>query len=144
MKTHISLKDNFRKHIEIYKGLSLKTEILINPTSPSTKIQLRYCDDFMSRLKGLMFSKQIPMDHGIIMVEKKESRINTSIHMMFMRFDLTVLWLDKELVVVDKVLAKKWFPIYFPKAQAQYVVELHADQYPNYSIGDQLFLQTAQ
>ncbi len=94
----------------------------------------------MSKLKGLMLSKQIPMDYGIILVENNESKINTSIHMMFMNFNLTVLWLDKELVVVDKVLAKKWFPIYFPKAQAQYVVELHSDQFPNFSIGDQLFL----
>jgi len=87
-----------------------------------------------------MFSKQIPLDQGIILVENKESKINTSIHMMFMNYNLTVLWLDEKLVVVDKVLAKRWFPIYFPKAQAQYVVELHSAQFPNFAIGDQLFL----
>jgi len=87
-----------------------------------------------------MFSRQIPVDQGIILVEHKESKINTSIHMMFMNFDLTVLWLDRDLVVVDKVLAKKWVPIYFPKTRAQYVVELHSNQIANFSIGDQLFL----
>ncbi|MGB4595325.1 MAG: DUF192 domain-containing protein [Anaerolineaceae bacterium] len=118
----------------------MKTRILTNPASPFTKIQIKYCENFMSKLKGLMFSKQIPLDEGIILVENKESKINTSIHMMFMNFDLTVLWLDKELVVVDKVLAKRWVPIYFPKSQAQYVVELHSKQFRYFSIGDQLFL----
>ncbi len=87
-----------------------------------------------------MFSRQIPVDEGIILVENRESKINTSIHMMFMNFDLTVLWLDRDLVVVDKVLAKRWVPIYFPKTRAQYVVELHSNQIANFSIGDQLLL----
>jgi uncharacterized membrane protein (UPF0127 family) len=118
----------------------LKTGILLNPSSPSTKIHIKYCDNFLSKAKGLMFSKQIPLDQGIILVEKKESKINTSIHMMFVNFNLCILWLDKNLVVVDKVLAKKWFPIYFPKVQAKYVVEMHPNQFPNFTIGDKLFL----
>ena len=91
-----------------------------------------------------MFSRQIPVDHGIILVEYNESKINTSIHMMFMNFDLSVLWLNKDLVVVDKVLAKRWVPIYLPKTRAQYVVELHSNQITNFSIGDQLFLTDTQ
>jgi len=122
----------------------LKTGILTNQTLPSTKIQIKFCESFTSRLKGLMFSKQIPLDQGIILVENKESKINTSIHMMFMNFNLAVLWLDKELVVVDKVLAKKWVPIYIPKFRAKYVVELHSNQFSNFSIGDQLVLSDLQ
>lgn len=121
-------------------GKILKTGSLINQTLPSAKIQIKFCESFISRLKGLMFSKQIPLDQGIILVENKESKINTSIHMMFMNFNLTVLWLDKELVVVDKVLAKRWVPIYLPKFRAKYVVELHSNQFSNFSIGDQLVL----
>ena len=125
-------------------GKILRTGILINQTLPSVKIQIKFCESFISRLKGLMFSKQIPLDQGIILVENKESKINTSIHMMFMNFDLTVLWLDKELVVVDKVLAKRWVPIYLPKFRAKYVVELHSNQFSNFSIGDQLVLSDLQ
>jgi uncharacterized membrane protein (UPF0127 family) len=129
-----------RKHF----GKSVKTRILINQTSPSAKIQVKFCESFLSRLKGLMFSKQIPLDQGIILVENKESKVNTSIHMMFMNFNLAVLWLDKELVVVDKVLAKRWVPIYMPKFRAKYVVELHSNQFSNFSIGDQLVLSDLQ
>ena len=91
-----------------------------------------------------MFTKQMPLDHGIILAEKKESRVDTAIHMMFMNFDITVLWLNKELAVVDKALAKRWVPIYLPKIRAKYVVELHASQFSNFSIGDRLSLTDLQ
>ncbi len=31
--------------------------------------------------------------------------MNSSIHMLFMNYAITVIWLDRDLVVVDKVLA---------------------------------------
>jgi uncharacterized membrane protein (UPF0127 family) len=89
-----------------------------------------------------MFSRQLKQGSGIILVENSESRINTSIHMMFMNYDLTVLWLDKNLVIVDKILAKKWRLFYLPKKPAQYVVELHQSKFADYSIGDQLVFFT--
>ena len=87
-----------------------------------------------------MFTKKIEMDDGIIIAEKKESIALTSIHMMFMNYDITVLWLDKAMVIVDMVLAKKWKLIYVPKKPAQYVVELHPSKLSEYSIGDRLDL----
>lgn len=87
-----------------------------------------------------MFAKTLNPDQGVILVEDTESRINTSIHMLFMNFDLTILWVDAEMIVVDKVLAKKWVPFYFPKVPAQYVIELHSSQFPHFSIGDKLVM----
>ena len=113
---------------------------LIKSSSPFTVVNVKYCDTFWSKLIGLMLSRELKSDHGIILVEDNETRINTSIHMMFMNYDLTVLWLDKELVIVDKVLARKWIPFYFPKKPAQYVVELHPSKFSDYSIGDKIIL----
>lgn len=101
-------------------------------------ITVKYCDTFFNKFAGLMFSKELAEDQGIIIVEQNESRINTSIHMMFMNFDLTILWLDKNKVIVDKVLAKKWAPFHFPKQPAQYVIEMHQSKFSEYSIGDRL------
>jgi len=89
-----------------------------------------------------MFSRKLKLDHGVILVDKNETRINTSIHMMFMNYDITVLWLDKQMVIIDKVLARKWVPIYIPKKPAQYVIELHHSKFSEYSIGDKLILIT--
>jgi uncharacterized membrane protein (UPF0127 family) len=60
--------------------------------------------------------------------------------MMFMNCAITVLWLIKDFVVVDKVLAKKWRPAYIPEKPAQYVVELHQDKFLDFNIGDLLIL----
>ena len=87
-----------------------------------------------------MFSKEIEPDRGIILVNRAESRLDSAIHMLFMRYDLTVLWLSRDQVIVDKVLARKWHPIYLPKKPAQYVLEIHPDEYANFAIGEQLEL----
>jgi uncharacterized membrane protein (UPF0127 family) len=62
--------------------------------------------------------------------------------MLFMNYDITALWLDKDLVIVDKVLAKRWRPFYKSQKPAQYVVELHRDRFPDYQIGEQLQLHS--
>ena len=108
--------------------------------SPYTAVTVKYCDTFWSRFLGLMFSRNLKHDCGVILVENKESRINTSIHMMFMNYDITALWLDKQMVIVDKVLAKKWAPFYIPKKPAQYIIELHHSKFSAYSIGDKLVM----
>jgi len=105
-----------------------------------TIVNVKYCDTFWSKFIGLMFSRELKPDYGLILVEKNETRMNTAIHMLFMKYDLTILWLDKQMVIVDKVVAKKWVPIYFPKKPAQYVVELHHSKFSEYSIGDKLIL----
>jgi len=118
----------------------MKTVKLSQSSSPHSVVNLKYCDAFGSKLIGLMFTKELKPDHGIIMVEEQESKINTSIHMMFMNYDLTVLWLDAQMVVVDKVLARKWMPFYISKKPAKYVVELHSEHFADYAIGEQLIL----
>lgn len=85
-----------------------------------------------------MLTKELPQDGGIMIVEKAESKVNTSIHMMFMNYDITVLWLNKEMVVVDKVLAKKWAFFYGPKMPAQYILEIHASRFDDFEVGDKL------
>ena len=85
-----------------------------------------------------MLTEELPQDGGIMIAESGESKVNTSIHMMFMNYDITVLWLNKEMVVVDKVLAKKWALYYGPKEPAQYILEIHPSRYDDFEIGDQL------
>ena len=115
--------------------------VTLRKTTPEDEHYLvKYCDTFHSKLIGLMFSKALQQDQGIILVEKTESRLNTSIHMFFVNYDITTLWLDRNMVVVDKVLAKRWRPMYIPKKPAQCVVELHRDNYSKFTIGDVLIL----
>jgi len=118
----------------------MKNVVIRKVSSPDAVVTVKCCDSFFSKLMGLLFSKELGQDSGLIFIEKNETRINTAIHMLFMNFDITVLWLDKNRVVVDKVLAKKWAPMYVPKKPAQFVLELHYSKINEYSVGDQLEL----
>jgi len=116
----------------------LKTLKLYPASSPKRVVHVQRCDSFFSRLRGLMFTSELPADGGILLADKAESRSNSAIHMFFMGYDITVLWLDKNRVIVDKAQAKRWRPFYMPKQPAQYVVELHRDRYDDYVIGEKM------
>lgn len=97
-----------------------------------------YCDTFLCRLRGLMFLPRLARDEGLLLVEKRDSRLDTSIHMLFVPFDIAVFWINSTFIVVDKVIAKSWKPAYVPKAGAKYTLELHPDRWGDYEIGDKV------
>ena len=117
----------------------MHSKYLSNPTS-NTTLHAVFAVSFFSKLAGLMFRTSIPVDTCLILSERYESIINTSIHMLFMRFDIGVIWLSRDLKVLDKKIAKKWRPAYFSRLPAQYVIELHPSQLENFSIGDKLII----
>jgi len=97
-----------------------------------------FCDSFLCRLRGLMFRARLDRDAGLLLVEQSDSRVNTSIHMFFVPFDLAVFWINSEMTVVDKVIAKSWRPAYISKADARYTLEIHPDRFGNYEVGDKV------
>jgi uncharacterized membrane protein (UPF0127 family) len=92
----------------------------------------------MSRFRGLMFEKHLEPDSGILLVEDMESKINTTIHMFFMNFDIAVIWINSKQVVVDTTLARRWRPFYAPSGPARYTLETHPDRLADFKIGDHL------
>jgi uncharacterized membrane protein (UPF0127 family) len=116
----------------------MKTIYIIDNDQPEIKITASWCQSFFSKLKGLMFVASLPDHTGIILVDSAESRINTAIHMFFMNFDITTVWINAKKQVVDVVYAKKWAPFYMSKKPAQYVLEINASHINDFHIGDQL------
>lgn len=102
-----------------------------------------YCDSFLCRLRGLTFRSRIAADEGLLLVEKRDSRLDASIHMFFVPFDLAVFWIDSGKTVVDKVLARSWKPAYFPRQPARYILELHPDRWDDYQVGHTVEFQDA-
>jgi uncharacterized membrane protein (UPF0127 family) len=99
-------------------------------------LQIKYCDTFFTQLRGLTFRARLGRDEGLLLVGKRDSRLDSSIHMLFVPFDLSVIWINSALQVVDKVLAKSWRPAYFSKMPAKYVLEIHPERWGNFEIGD--------
>ncbi len=97
---------------------------------------IKYCDTFFTQLRGLTFRSSLARDEGLVLVGMRDSRLESSIHMLFVPFDLSVIWIDSKMQVVDKVLAKSWRPAYFSKRPARYVLEIHPDRWGDFEIGD--------
>ena len=121
-------------------------QVLIhNRTRPGgAPLHAQSCDTFLGRLRGLMFRRAIGPREGLLMVQPSADRLNAAIHMLFMHFDITVVWADPSLRVVDVRLAKRWRPAYMPCAAALYVLETHPDRLHDYEIGDQLAIEPCE
>ncbi|MEW6287146.1 MAG: DUF192 domain-containing protein [Chloroflexota bacterium] len=117
--------------------------ILVQNTTRTieTPPRIRYCDTFFSQLRGFTFRARLAPDEGLLLVGRRDSRLDSSIHMLFVWFDLAVIWINSQMQVVDKVLAKSWHPAYFPKRPAQYVLEIHPARWEDYQIGDTVKFQ---
>ncbi|MBI3738069.1 MAG: DUF192 domain-containing protein, partial [Chloroflexi bacterium] len=74
----------------------------------ATPPRIKFCDSFLCRLRGLMFRSRLFPDEGLLLVIGCDSRADSSIHMFFVPFDLAVFWINSEMEVVDKALAKSW------------------------------------
>lgn len=86
-------------------------------------LRARLCDTFLCRLRGLTFRRALPEDVGLLFVESAESRVATSIHMLFVFFSIGVVWLAADGTVVDAKLALPFRPYYAPRAPAKYYLE---------------------
>ncbi len=117
----------------------MKSIQITNLTHPDIKpILAKYCHTFFCQLRGLMFTRSLPENHGLLLVQSSESRVNASIHMMFMWMDLAVIWINKDLRVVDTVLARRWKLAYLPNQPAKYVLEANVSNLGDFNIGDQV------
>lgn len=83
-----------------------------------------------------MFKTSMDPFSGLFFPGNSETRVNSAIHMFFVNFNLAVFWLNRDNVVVDKVLAKKWYPLYVPRQNASHILELHESKISDFSVGD--------
>lgn len=103
---------------------------------------VRNCESFLCKLRGLSFVKKLAPEKGLLLVESKPSRLNTAIHMLGMLFDLSIIWVDGNMQVVDKILARRWLTFAFPSKPAVYVIECAVSRYEEFQLGDQLSFET--
>ncbi len=109
----------------------------------SNPAHIRRCDSFFCRFRGLMFRSHLDADDGLLLEIARDSRLDSSIHMFFVPFDLAVIWINSDLCVVDKIIARGWHPAYFPAQAARYTLEIHPDRFGNFQVGDKVEFQNA-
>lgn len=117
----------------------MKTRRIIHADTGQTLIPAaRWCDSFATKLRGFTFTRSLSADDGLVLVEKRDSRVSTSIHMLFVTFDLGVIWVNDAGEVVDTVLAKPWRLSYAPQAPSRYVIEGHPRLLDQVRVGDHI------
>lgn len=97
-------------------------------------------DTFIKRFRGLMLTRP----KNLVIKAKKQSVLDSTIHMMFMLYPLNVVWADDEMTVVDvqrgvqpfHLLKPSTWRMHRPRKPARYIIELVEE--PKCRLGDQL------
>jgi uncharacterized membrane protein (UPF0127 family) len=102
--------------------------------------QVKWCDTFGAKLRGLMFRRSIDPREGLVLTDasRRPSIAATSIHMFFVPFDIAAIWLDDQFEIVHMALAKSWHPYYASPTAARYVLEAAPEFLQRVKIGDRL------
>jgi len=105
------------------------------------RIEAWYLNSFLERLMGLMFKKRIEIHQAGLFINKNENIIDSTIHMLFMNFDIAVFWINNSNVIVDKKIARKWGLLYSPTEKAQKILETHISLYEKINIGEKIIIE---
>lgn len=111
---------------------------MIVKTTANNNIHLEICKTFGSKLMGLMFRKELPSNTGLIFQYDSESILNTSIHMLFMNFPITVVWINLDNIVVDKKIAMPWHLMYASALPACSVIETNTKFFDEFFLGEKI------
>lgn len=99
---------------------------------------VRFAKTTLERTKGLMFEEKEKFDYALIFDFPVESRIGTSLHMLFVFFPIDVLFLDKNQKIVDKVTLQPFVPNYTPKKASKYVIEMPQGKNKKIKLGEKV------
>lgn len=104
----------------------------------------RWCDTFWSKFRGYSWQRSLPPGDALVLVEPGDSRVGSAIHMLFMFFDLGVIWVNEAGDVVDKVHALPWRLSYAPQAPARYAIEAAPALLAAVAVGDKLVFEAPE
>jgi uncharacterized membrane protein (UPF0127 family) len=87
-------------------------------------LKIKIAQSLGSQTKGLMFLPKSKFDFGLVFPFKQTNRYLNSIHMFFVHFQICAVFLDGTKKVVDKTVLKPYCPLYIPKKNCTYLIEL--------------------
>jgi uncharacterized membrane protein (UPF0127 family) len=94
----------------------------------------KFCDGF-SKIKGLMFSRKLKDNEGLILNNSSD------IHMFFVFQDIDVIWLYNNRVVDIKENVKPFVSLVKPKTKANKVLELPLGKAKLFKLGKEVYFK---
>lgn len=95
--------------------------IVYNATKSVDICEAEEAGTFLDRILGLMFRKKLKQNKGLLI---KFFPRSSSVHSFFMRFPIDVIFINKDLQVVDLKTLKPW-RVYSPKKRCEWVLEVN-------------------
>ena len=114
------IMDNILKNKKNKTNKNLKLVTLRKSNKEIAKI--RIANTFFSRLMGLMFKKNAKVPLLFEIPERINKKERSSIHSFFMRFEIVLVFIDKDNVVYEIAELKPW-NWHIPKKPAKYILE---------------------
>ena len=112
--------------------------MVLRSTSKIIMRNVRFAKSTLERTKGLMFEEKKKFNYALIFDFPIESKIGTSLHMLFVFFPIDVLFLNKNKIIVDKVTLQPFIPNYTTKKAAKYVIEMPIGKAKGLKIGQKI------
>lgn len=116
-----------------------KKKILYKKINNEKISEVIIANTFQKRLLGLMLRQKTEFPMLFEIPQNIGSRMRSSIHSLFMRFDLKLVFIDKNNIVFEMADLKPW-RLYVPKKEAKYIIEFDKSKFENYNIkiGDKI------
>jgi len=116
--------------IKNYKKVSVQVE----RTKENLCTNCYIADSFLKRFKGLMLAKPIDNNEALLITK------TNSIHMFFMKYELDIVFLDKNNVIIDIIISMKKRRISKIYKKCKSVVELKSRKLVGFDlkVGDKL------
>lgn len=112
---------------------------IINRTTGRVLIQsARWCQSRLCRLVGLQFRRRLSTNEALLLVMAKDSVPQSSIHMFFVFFPITAVWINSDGKVTSVQLAKPWRPYYASPEPARFVLETSPSHLKKFKVGDEV------
>lgn len=128
------------KNKEFNKEKNLRYLFIKNSDEKMVKIEM--ANGFFKRFIGLMFKSRC--DYPLLLEIPQDIKIKerSSIHSLFMRFELALVFIDDKNLVYEIANLKPW-KYYVPKKGAKYIIEFDKREFDNYDlkIGDGIELK---
>ncbi len=105
--------------------------MLLKDDGTHVATRIEHATSVVSMMRGLMFRRDIPDDYAMIFVFSKPGAV--SVHMLFMRFPIDVIFLNQDKIIIDVARLDPWVGHRRVRGVA-YFIEMNAGTLERYGL----------
>ena len=119
-------------------GVTRNVRVVKRSTGSVVVERARWCSDAWCRFKGLQLRRRLAPGEALLLVHPADSVALSTIHMFFVFFPISAVWIESGGKVVGAQLARPWRPYYAAPSPAKYVLEASPEILERVHAGDEV------